>query len=178
MALLLRGKGYLALLKSRHFLLDALLLCLAQLPCTDRSKEWFEVAVKVLFSDTKVPLKQSKKLLLHEVDLGQAEAKIIETADGSVSCPVLVLWGRVVEILCSKDKRCKEDAVRSTFHSLCNWRQALLESGQVDKRSHQGGDLHVRSFNQCRDEQLQRWESRLIVGAAILSGWGGRWCWW
>lgn len=92
-SLLLCGKCNLALLKSSHLLLDTLLLGLADLPCTDGSKEWFEVEVEIIFSDTEVPLKQTEKLLLHEVDLCQAEAKVVETANGGIPCPVLVLWG-------------------------------------------------------------------------------------
>lgn len=55
--------------------------------------------VKVLFGHSQVPLKQPQELLLHQVDLCQAEAKVLKTTDCSIASPVLVLWRGVVEVL-------------------------------------------------------------------------------
>lgn len=45
---------------------------------------------------------------------------------------MLVLWGRVVEILGSDDEGSQEDTVSSAMHALCNTRQTMLESLEVD----------------------------------------------
>jgi hypothetical protein len=59
----------------------------------ERLKEVVEIPVKVLLSDAKVPLKEEEELLLHQVDLCAAEAKVVALGgDVAVVGPVLVLW--------------------------------------------------------------------------------------
>lgn len=48
--------------------------------------------VKILLANDQIPLQQVEQLLLHQVDLGQAESKVLIALDHRVSCPVLVLW--------------------------------------------------------------------------------------
>lgn len=87
------------------FLLDEPgLLGLAGLVDTDGSQEGFEVGVEILGVDAKVPVKEEKELLLHEVDFGDGETKVLIPANSSVPGPVLVLGRRVVEVLCRKDE--------------------------------------------------------------------------
>ena len=84
------------------------------------------MVIKIILSDSKIPVEKAKKLLLHQVDFGQAEAKAVKTTNGSVPRPMFVLGRGVVEVLSSKDERRKEDAVGCALHAFCNWRQSLL----------------------------------------------------
>lgn len=59
---------------------------------------------EILFSHPHIPVKETKELLLHEVDLSHAEAEMLVTPDGSVACPVLVLGRGVVKVLGRKDE--------------------------------------------------------------------------
>lgn len=99
------------------------------------------MSVKVLLTDNEVPLEKVEELLLHEVDLSQAEAEALVTLDSSVASPVLVLGGRVVERLCGEDKRSEEDAVDSAAHALGDRWEPLLETAEVDKGSHESWNL-------------------------------------
>lgn len=83
----------------KHFLFAKFLqagLLLDDLVVADGSQEWVEMEVEIFGSDSQVPVEEVEELLLHEVDFGDGEAKVGEVADGSVTCPVLVLWRRVV----------------------------------------------------------------------------------
>jgi len=120
----------------KHFLLAKLLqagLLLDDLVIADGSQEWVEMEVEVFRSDSQVPVEEVEKLLLHEVDFSDGEAKVGEVANGCVTSPVLVLWRRVVEVLGREDKGCKEDTVYSTLHALVDWRKSSLQSSQVDE---------------------------------------------
>jgi hypothetical protein len=90
-ALLLGSHCQLVLLEGSHLLAKTLLLGLLHLPCSDGRKERLEVVVEILFSDPQVPLEEAEELLLHEVDLSEAEAEVVKASNGGVSCPVLVL---------------------------------------------------------------------------------------
>ena len=93
---------------------------------TDGSQEWLKMIVKIILSDSEIPVEQAKQLLLHQVDFGQAEAEAVKPTNSSVSSPMLVLWRRVVEVLSGEDERCKENAVGCALHALRNWWQPLL----------------------------------------------------
>jgi hypothetical protein len=59
----------------------------------ERLKEVVEIPVKVLLRNAKIPLKEEEKLLLHQVNLCAAEAKVVALGgDMAVVGPVLVLW--------------------------------------------------------------------------------------
>ena len=88
-----------------------LLLSLFDLPCADRSKEWLQVMVQVIFRHTHVPVEKEEKLFLHEINFGCAEAKVLKSRYPCVPRPVLVLGGRVIEILGCEDQGSKKDAV-------------------------------------------------------------------
>lgn len=137
---------------------------LALLPDADRVEEGLEVGVEVVLCDAEVPVEEVEELLLHEVDLVVGEAEALVAADGGVAGPVLVLWRRVVEVLCGEDEGGEEDAVDGAAHALCNGRQALLEAREVDERGHEGGDLDVRLLDERSDESLERGESRVGDG--------------
>lgn len=99
------------LLLAMSHLLDVALINLA----AKGLKEVVELAVEVLFSDAKVPLEQEEKLLLHQVDLSTAEAKIVHlSVDVRVVGPVFVFGRAVIEILGSENERGEEDAVGGT----------------------------------------------------------------
>ena len=119
------------------------LLRLACLPDADGSQKGLEVVVEILGVDAQVPVQEEEKLLLHEVDLGDGEAKVFVATDSTVPSPVLVLGRRVVEVLRGKDERGQEDAVHSAPHTLRDRREARLEPAEVDKGTHQGGDLDM-----------------------------------
>jgi tRNA-binding EMAP/Myf-like protein len=114
--ILLSGKLLLALS-------DACLLGLSGLVAADGSQEWLEVEVKILWVDAKVPVEEEEKLLLHEVDLGDGEAKVLVAADSTVPGPVLVLGRGVVEVLCSEDEGSQEDSVDGASHALGDRRE-------------------------------------------------------
>ena len=52
------------------------LLGLLCLPAADGRKEGLKVSEEVGLSHVEVPVEQTEKLLLHEVDFGDAEAKV------------------------------------------------------------------------------------------------------
>lgn len=79
-----------------------------------------------MFSDTKFPIKQAQKLLLHEVDFREAEPKVLVATNSCITCPVLVLGRRVVEVLGREDERSQEDSMGSALHALGNRRQTFL----------------------------------------------------
>ena len=96
---------------------------------TDRSQEGLEVSVKVLWGDAQIPVQKEEELLLHEVHLSDREAEALETTNGRITSPMLVLGRRVVEVLCGKDEGGKEDAVYCTAHAFSNRRKTLLQTG-------------------------------------------------
>ena len=114
------------------------------------------MVVEIVLSDSQVPIKQPKELLFHKIDFRQAEAEAVEATNACVPSPVLVLWRGIVKVLGSEDQRGEEDAVRCAFHAFCDRWQALLQSAEIDKRSHQRGHLHVRLLNKGVDEELKR----------------------
>lgn len=119
------------------------LLSLASLVEANGGQEWLEVGVEILRIDAEVPVKQEKELLLHEVDFGDGEPKVLETPDSGVPRPVLVLGRRVVEVLRRKDERGQEDPVNSTSHALGNRGQANLQPREIYERGHEGRDLDM-----------------------------------
>lgn len=128
--------------------------------------------VKVLGVDAEVPVEKEEELLLHEVDLGDGEAKVLVAANRAVAGPVLVLGGGVVEVLSGKDESGKEDAVGGALHALGNRRKTSPEAGEVDQAGHQSGDLDVRALDEGCDELFDRWQARF----PSLVGRRGRWC--
>lgn len=119
------------------------LLGLAGLPDADRRQEGFEMVVEVVGVDAEIPVEKEKELLLHEVDLGDGEAEVVVAPDGAVPGPVLVLGGRVVQVLGGKDERSQKDPVNGATHALGNGRETRFESAEVDQRRHERGDLHM-----------------------------------
>ena len=75
---------------------------------------------KILFRDSGVPIQKIQKLSFHQVDLGQCKAKTLIPLHRCVSCPMLILWTGIVQVLRRKDERGKEDAVDCTSHALGN----------------------------------------------------------
>lgn len=132
----------------------------------DGSQERVEMVIEILFGDDQIPFQELQKLLLHQVDLGSREAKWLVSSYVGVFGPVLVLGRRVVEELGGKDERSQEDSVDGASETLGHGWKSLLESGQVDQGSHEGGDLDVGSSHQRRDELLERWELRERVGSS------------
>ena len=76
------------------------------------------MSVKVLWHYPQVPVEKVEELLLHQVDLGDREAKVLVPSDGGVPRPVLVLRRRVVKILSREDERGQEDPMHGTAHTL------------------------------------------------------------
>lgn len=73
-------------------------------------KEGAEVLDEITFEAAKVVVEQDKKLLLHQVDLGQRE-------EASVLLPVHVLRRAVVEVFGGADEDGEEHAVTSALHA-------------------------------------------------------------
>lgn len=120
----------------------------------DGGEEGFEVGVKVVRVDAKVPVKEEEELFLHEVDFGEGEAEGFVAFDRSVARPVLVLGGGVVEVLGGEDEGGEEDAVDGATHAFGDWGKALLQAGEIDKGAHQGGDLDMGAVDQGLNEDL------------------------
>lgn len=70
----------------------------------DRGEEWLEMVEEVLLRYSGVKVQEVEELPLHQVHLCQTEPEAIESLHRSVSCPMLVLWARVVQILRSEDQ--------------------------------------------------------------------------
>lgn len=132
----------------------------------DRRKEDGKVGVEVLRSDSQVPVEQEQKLLLHEVHLVQREEV------HGVLGPVLVLGGRIVEVLRGHDERGQEDSVGGARHALGQRRQRRPQSGQVDQRGHESGGLDVGRGNQMRDELVESGQVGGCRGALRVGGRG------
>lgn len=130
------------------------------------------MVVKILGVDAEVPVEEKQKLLLHEVDLSNGETEVVVAAYSAVASPVLVLWGRVVEVLGCKDERSKEDAVGGAFHALGDRREARPEARKVDQACHQSGNLDVRTLDKGCDELFDGWQER-FPGLVGRRGW---WC--
>lgn len=94
------------------------LLSLARLVDANGCQEGLEVIVKILGVDAEIPVEEKEKLLLHKVDFGDGETKVLVPADSTVPSPVLVLGGRVVEVLCRKNESGEEDPVNGAAHTL------------------------------------------------------------
>lgn len=58
----------------------------------DGSDEGFEMIVKVLWVNAKIPVEEEEKLFLHKIDFGEREAEAFVAFDGSIAGPVLILW--------------------------------------------------------------------------------------
>ena len=81
------------------------------------------MVVEILRVDAEIPVKEEQQLLLHKVDLGDGEAKVLVAADSAVPGPVLVLGRGVIEVLGCKDERGEEDAVNCASHALGDGRK-------------------------------------------------------
>lgn len=99
--------------------------------------------VEIVGVDAKIPVQEEKELLFHQVNLGDGEAKVVVAPNSTVPSPVLVLGGRVVEVLSSENERSKEDPVNGASHALGNRRKTRFEPAEVDERRHQSGDLDM-----------------------------------
>ena len=130
------------------------LLGLLCLPAANGSKERLEVAEEIGFGHVEIPVEEAKKLLLHKVDLGDAEAEVVVTTDRGVASPVLVLGRGVVEVLCRENERSEEDTVDGAAHALCDRRKTLCQAVEVDQGSHKRRYLNVRASNESADEKL------------------------
>lgn len=75
------------------------------------AEERREVPDEFVLVDAKVVVEQVEKLLLHQVDLGLRK-------ESAVARPMLVLRGRVVEVLCGNDEGSKENTVPRAVHAL------------------------------------------------------------
>jgi len=152
--------AHLALSKFELLLLDGgalfaeTLLGFLCLPATDGGEERLKVGEEVGFGHVKIPVEEAKKLLLHEVDFGDAEAEVVVTTDRGVASPVLVLGRGVVEVLCRENERSEEDTVDGAAHALCDRRKTLCQAVEVDQGSHKRRYLNVRASNESADEKL------------------------
>lgn len=81
------------------------------------------MVVEILRVDAEIPVEEEQQLLLHEVDLGDGEAKVLVAANSAVPGPVLVLGRGVIEVLSCKDERGEKDAVDSASHALGDGRE-------------------------------------------------------
>lgn len=148
---------------SRELLLASLLLAVSHLAgvslgdlMAEGLEEVVEVAVEVLLSNSQVPLEKEEKLLLHEVDLGAAEAKVVAVSgDVAVVGPVLVLGRAVVEVLGGEDESSEEDSVGGTSQASGHGLKLGLEAAKVDEGRHEGGDLDVGRDDELSDELLK-----------------------
>jgi hypothetical protein len=119
-------------------------------------KEVVEIPVKVLLSNAKVPLKEEEELLLHQVDLCAAEAKVVALGgDVAVVGPVLVLWWAVVEVLSGEDESSEKNAMGGASKTASHRLKLWLEAAQVDESGHESRDLNVRGDNELCDELLK-----------------------
>jgi hypothetical protein len=98
---------------------------------TDRGQEGLQVSQEVLLCDTSLPIQEEEQLTLHQVHLGQREAKSLESLHSGVPSPMLVLGARVVQVLGSEDERGEEDPVDSASHALGNRWKAGPKAAQV-----------------------------------------------
>ena len=111
---------------------------------TDRSQERLQISQEILLRDTSLPVQQEEQLTLHQVHLGQREAKSVKSFDSSIPSPMLVLRTRVIQVFGGEDQRSKEDPVDSASHALGDGWQAGPEAAQVHEGTHQGGHLDLR----------------------------------
>lgn len=131
----------------------------------DRVEEVGEGGVEVVLGDAEVPVEEEEELFLHEVDLLE-----LEEAHG-VGAPVLVLRGRVVQVLGAEDEGGEEDAVAGAGHALGHGRQPVPQPIEVDHGRHEGRRLDPRLFAEDGDEGLERGQAR-VKGDTL--GRGGR----
>jgi hypothetical protein len=125
---------------SIDLLLSSLLLAVSNLAgmslgnlVAKRLKEVVEISVKVLLSDSEIPLEKEEKLLLHKVDLCTAEAKVVALcSDVAVVGPVLVLGWAVVKVLGWEDESSEKDAVGSASQAAGHRLELGLEAAKVD----------------------------------------------
>jgi hypothetical protein len=61
----------------------------------------------LLFVKVKIEVKQEEQLRFHQVDLGDVE-------ELGIDCPVFILRGRVVDVLCGDNEGSQEDTVTCT----------------------------------------------------------------
>ncbi len=66
---------------------------------SDGSQEGFEMVEEVLLGYSGIKVEKVEKLPLHQVHLSQGKAEAFEALHRGVSCPVLVLRTRVVQVL-------------------------------------------------------------------------------
>lgn len=78
------------------------------------------------------------------------------TNDRQATYPVLVLWARVVQVLCSDDQRGQKHAVSRTRHSLGYLGQLVPEAFEVDHGGHQCRNLNVGLFADDGDKGFKR----------------------
>lgn len=138
------GKGILlALLLAFLILLTKALESFLLLLSPNGPEEGVEVGIEIFVSDSKVPIQQVQQLFFHQIHLVHRESKLFVSSHRRVACPMLVLRGRVVEILGGQDERGQKDAMNGAPHSLGYLGQPLSQAGQINQRGHQGRDLHV-----------------------------------
>ena len=128
---------------------------------------------KVVLLDVEIPVEQEEQLLLHEVHFRHGKAKVLVFSNGRVPGPMLILWRRVVQVLGGENERGQEDSVDGAAHALGDWRQAFLQTGQVDQRRHQRGYLDVGPLHERSDEGLEGGERLVLGGRAPIVL---RWC--
>ena len=124
--------GHLALAQRSGLASFVAFLALLELGA-DGGEEGFEMGVEVLGQDAEIPVEEEQQLFLHEIDFREGEAEAFVSADGRVSRPVLVLGGRVVEVLGRQDEGRQEDAVHGAAHALGDGWEARLQSREVDE---------------------------------------------
>lgn len=118
---------------------------------------------ELVLVDAEVVVEEVEELLLHEVDLCLGE-------EGAVAGPVLVLWRRVVEVLCCDDEGCEEDAVACAVHALCDAREPVLQAVEVYEGAEEGGYLYVALLHEDGNERLEAGEAidlELAGGVAL-----------
>jgi len=86
----------------------------------DRGEERLEMIKQILLRDPDVEVEEVQELSLHQVDLCQPKSEPIASFHARVSCPVLVLGARVIQIFRGEDEGCKKDPVDGASHALGN----------------------------------------------------------
>lgn len=161
---------------------------------TDRQEEGLELKLKLLQTEVEVVSQETKELLLHKVDFGLRKAKLREVLvwcglDMGITCPVAILWRRVVHVLGGNDQAGEKDAVGGALQALGNWRELLAKAFEVKECGHEGGDLDIGLLDQRPDEllkgrdlvrllavfQIRRKRSylQIVVGQELWAWWSG-----
>lgn len=112
------------------------------------AEERLEVVNNLILVDCQVVVEQEQELFLHQVDFRLREHL-------GVPAPMLVLWGRVVEVLGGDDEGGKEDSVSGARHSFGDFGKSVSKSFEIHEGGEEGRHLDVGLFADHSDEGLE-----------------------